>query len=61
VNADDNQFHVRDDSFLSSSSAPLAALAQAISLTKPLHPRGRNKLPTEHVAPASPATQNAGT
>ena len=56
--ADDNVIHAREALIL--SGALSAALAQAIRLTDLLHPQGRTRLPTQHVAPASPATEKAG-
>ena len=57
VNADDNAEHARYDFILSGATS--AALAQAISLTDLLRPCGAS-VPTQHVAPASPATEKAG-
>ena len=57
VNADDNARHARQ-ALIVSGALP-AALAQAISLTDLLRPHGAS-VPTQHVAPASPATEKAG-
>ena len=56
--ADDNVTHAREALIL--SGALSTALAQASSLTDLLRPRGRSRLPTQHVAPASPATAKSG-
>ena len=58
VNADDNARHARQALIL--SVALRLALAQAICLTGLLRLTGRTRLPTQHVAPASPATEIAG-
>ena len=58
VNADDNARHARQALIL--TVALRLALAQAIRLTDQLRPTGRTRLPTQHVAPASPATEIAG-
>ena len=55
--ADDNARHARQVLIL--SGALSAALAQAISLTDLSRPRGAS-VPTQHVAPASPATAKSG-
>jgi hypothetical protein len=52
-----NAFHVCALSFISGTLR--LALAQAISLTNLLRPRGAS-VPTQHVAPASPAIEKAG-
>lgn len=54
----DNGLHVYTAEFFSGTLR--LALAQAISLTDLLRPCGAS-VPTQHVAPASPATEKAGT
>ena len=56
--ASDNASHVCDPS--DHRSALRLALAQAISLTTPTRPQRAPSVPTQHGAPASPASQKAG-
>ena len=53
-----NAFRVCDPS--DHHSALRLALAQAISLTTPVRPQRAPSVPTQHGAPASPASQKAG-
>ena len=54
----DNDLHVHTADFFSGALG--MSLAQAISLTDLLRPHVAPQTPTQHVAPASPATEIAG-
>jgi hypothetical protein len=53
-----NASHVCDPS--DHRSALRLALAQAISLTSPMRSQRAPEVPTQHLAPASPAMEEAG-